>query len=110
MDLIFKHSQGDRDTAQFQIYMAPITMVIGLVTGFLGGFIGIRVCVCRERERERKQAREESGERDKQDRSIAPMKFHAYSYLFPDVHEPRTALHGSLCYNRWSRTSDTRQN
>jgi hypothetical protein len=41
MDLVFKHSQGNGDTALYQIYMAPITMVVGLVSGLIGGFIGI---------------------------------------------------------------------
>jgi len=39
MDLIFLHSQGNGDTALYQVYLAPVTMVIGLVAGFIAGLV-----------------------------------------------------------------------
>jgi hypothetical protein len=39
MDLVFKHSEGRQDTALYQVWMAPVTIAIGLVTGLLGGFV-----------------------------------------------------------------------
>ena len=35
MDLVFKHSEGTRDTAITQLYLAPISIALGLVTGWV---------------------------------------------------------------------------
>ena len=35
MDLVFKHSEGTRDTAITQLYLAPISIALGLVTGLV---------------------------------------------------------------------------
>ncbi|EKX32066.1 hypothetical protein GUITHDRAFT_121766 [Guillardia theta CCMP2712] len=41
MDLTFQHHVGNKDTALYQasIYMAPITICVGLGTGLLGGLV-----------------------------------------------------------------------
>jgi len=38
-DLVFKHSVGNGDTGLYQVYMAPITMCMGLLFGFLAGIM-----------------------------------------------------------------------
>ena len=35
MDLVFKHSEGTRDTAITQLYLAPISIALGLATGLV---------------------------------------------------------------------------